>query len=147
MTVGLNLSFVVSRKGTSSIFQRYPPVCLLTHLTAIAFAWNTNYMTALVGSHLLTLNFLAAYPAIVFFLNLFDLYWTEFLESQLVIPSRTFCYFWGFLLDFLDCGRSIFKTPKWSFHILIFIGIQLIDADWFDVLCGDNCRLCCSFFR
>ena len=140
MAIGLNLGFLMGCKRTCSVLERNPTLGLLAHLTSIAFAAITDYMSALVSSHLLTLDFLATDPTIVFLLNWFDQKRPELFEGQFMVSSWAFGDFGNIFFYFIDGCWSILKGPEGGLYILIFFWVEFVYAYRFDLL-GRNDRL------
>ena len=83
-------------------------------------------MSTFVCSHLLPLNLLATNPAVKLFLTLFDRQVPQLFQCELVITSRTLDRLRLFI-NVIDINWSVLQCPKSSFHILIFLWIELVN--------------------
>ena len=98
-----------------------------------------NYVSAFICANFLSLDFLAAYPAVKLLLHFFYQQIFQFLQGQLMVSSWAFDNF-GLFLNMIDIGWSILQCPESSFGKTLFLRVQFIYTNRFDLDSG------CLFF-
>lgn len=143
--VGLHFGLLGFSKAGSPVVDVHPPLLLLAHFALVALAGQTNDVSALVASYFLPMNFFTADPATKLFLFLLNLQVPQLFQSQLMGAAGAVDDF-EFLFYLVQAGWGVFESPEGCLHVLVFFGVEFVDAGGFNVFVGQNfwLRLFCS---